>query len=88
MKKLSEHINIYKAVDEILWNDWNPIGINDSAPRNEYYGYIPELFELKINYSDREIIAQKLFEFETKRMGLCGDIDHCRKIADKIIFLK
>ncbi len=52
MKRSPEHINIYKAINEILWNDWNPIGINDSAPRNEYYGFIPELFELKINYSD------------------------------------
>lgn len=87
MKRSPEHINIYKAINEILWNDWNPIGINDSAPRNEYYGFIPELFELKINYSDWDNIIQKLFEFETKRMGLCGDIDHCRKIVYKIISL-
>lgn len=48
---------------------------------------MPELFKLKINYSDRNTIAQKLIEFETNRMGLSGYIDHCRKIVHKIISL-
>jgi hypothetical protein len=85
---LTEHTHIYKAIDEILWNEWDPIGVNNSAPRNEYYGYLPIIFDLKLKNATRESIAQKLFELETKNMGLDGNIDHCRKIADKIISLK
>lgn len=27
---------IYKKIDDILWFDWDPIGISDIAPRDEY----------------------------------------------------
>jgi hypothetical protein len=79
-----EQKDLYKQIDEILWNDWDPIGINDFAPRDEYQGYTPTIFGLKINGDDKETIAQKLYEIETTRMGLTGNIEHCRKIAEKI----
>jgi hypothetical protein len=37
---------LYKKIDDILWFDWDPIGINDIAPRDEYRGYVSEIFEL------------------------------------------
>jgi hypothetical protein len=79
---------LYQTIDEILWNDWDPIGINDAAPRDEYQGYTPTIFSLKNKGADKEVIAQKLFELETKNMGLAGNIEHCRQIADKIVILK
>ncbi len=27
----SKQKELYKKVDEILWNDWDPIGVNDSV---------------------------------------------------------
>ncbi len=40
--KLSDHeLKLYKAIDEILWNDWGTIGINQYDIRDEYYSYIP-----------------------------------------------
>lgn len=36
MSMTSEHKELYKAIDEVLWNDWDPIGVNDIAPRDEY----------------------------------------------------
>jgi hypothetical protein len=42
---------IYKKIDEILWQDWDPIGINDmSDARDEYDGYVSQLFNLKKNW--------------------------------------
>jgi hypothetical protein len=75
---------IYSAIDKILWLEWDPIGINDSAPRNEYYGYIPSIFNLKISGADKEIIASTLFEIETLKIGVVGNMDRCRDVADKI----
>ena len=83
-----EQKKLYKDIDEILWNDWDPIGVNDDAPRDEYQSYTPAIFDLKIKEVDKEAIAQKLYEFETGRMGLGGDIEHCRQIAEKIIDLR
>ncbi|MFN0049073.1 MAG: hypothetical protein ACKVOU_08135 [Cytophagales bacterium] len=79
---------LYQDIDEILWNDWDPIGINDTAPRDEYQSYTPTIFTLKNKGADQEVIAQKLFELETKNMGLDGNIKHCRQVAEKIVMLR
>jgi hypothetical protein len=73
---------IYDKIDEILYFDWNPIGI-DQLPRDEYQSYTPKLFNLKKLGSDRETIAQTLYELEFFIMG-SGDIEMCREIAKKI----
>ena len=78
---------LYQKIDEILWNDWDPIGVNDIAPRDEYQGYTPIIFNLIKRDADKELITQKLFEFETKNMGLFGNIKRCRQSAEKIINL-
>lgn len=79
---------LYQTIDEILWNEWDPIGINGVTPRDKYRDYTPTIFGLKKRGADKEVLAQKLFELETKNMGLAGNIEHCRQIADKIIILK
>lgn len=88
MGMTSEQKELYNAIDEILWNDWDPIGINDNASRDEYQSYTPTIFSLKINGVDTETVAKKLYEIETVTIGVLGSIDHCRQIADKIINLK
>src|SRR5690554_4253656 len=50
---------LYQKVDEILWNDWDPIGVNDIAPRDEYQSYTPTIFNLIKNGADKETVAQK-----------------------------
>ena len=82
--KMSEgELDTYKKIDEILYYDWNPIGI-DELPRDEYYGYIPKIFSLKKSGSNSETIAQALYELEFSRFGLPGDIEKCREIAKRI----
>lgn len=80
--------DLYTEIDEILWNDWDPIGINDIAPRDEYQSYTPTIFKLKINGADKETIAKTLHEIENTTIGVVGNIEHCWQIADKIIKLK
>jgi len=78
---------LYLKVDEILWNDWDAIGVNDIAPRDEYQGYTLSIFNLIKKNAYKETISQQLFEFETQNMGLFGDIERCRQVAEKIINL-
>jgi len=75
-------------IDEILWNDWDPIGIKAIAPRDEYQSYTPTIFKLKNTGADRETIANTLHEIETVTIGVVGNLERCRQIADKIIKLK
>ena len=81
-----EEVKLYKAIDEILYSDWNPIGVDD-LPRNEYQGYDYEIFALKNDGSNIETIAQALHKLEINHMGLTGNIEHCRQVARKIFEL-
>ena len=84
----NEHTELYKQIDEILWHDWDPIGINDEENvRDEYDGYIPQVFSLKIQGADKNKIADYLYEMETINMGINGNKQNCELVAEKIINL-
>ncbi len=83
-----KHKGLYQAIDEILWSDWDPIGVNAIAPRDKYQSYTPTILNLKIKEADKNTIARKLFEIETQTMGMLGDIERCRNVADKIVKLQ
>ena len=75
----------YTLVDEILWDDWDPIGVNDIAPRDEYQSYVPKVFSLLIiSKTDREI-ADRLYKIETETIWVLGNHKHCLEIAKKSI---
>ena len=77
-------LNLYQQIDQILWEDWDPIGINDDAPRDEYQGYTPLILKLVKSKSDSTKIAEKLYEIETELIGLSGNYENCLKVAEKI----
>ena len=72
-------------IDEILWNDWDPIGINDCAPRDEYQSYVPRILNMVMNGSKSKEISIELYHIETEIMGLLGDKKRCAEISNKII---
>lgn len=83
---------LYQAIDEILWRDWDPIGVNDNEDaRNEYQSYTPHIFSLRKQGADIEIIAQYLYQSETISMGITGNkelaLNHCKAVAQKILNL-
>ncbi|MEO9885454.1 MAG: hypothetical protein ABJR05_07605 [Balneola sp.] len=80
-----EQKELYKAVDEILWNDWDPIGVNDIAPRDEYQSYVPEIFSMLIHIKTEKEIADRLYKIETETIGVFGSKEHCLTIAKKLI---
>ena len=79
---------LYKKIDDILWFDWDPIGVNDIAPRDEYQSYVPEIFRLVKSNADRQEIAGRLLKLETENMGMGGTLENCLTIADKILQTK
>lgn len=81
----AEDFLLYKKIDDILWFDWDPIGINDIAPRDEYQCYVPEILGLVKAKADRQEIANRLYKLETDNMGMAGTIEDCLTIADKIL---
>ena len=88
-KKLPPHqLKLYRAIDEILWRDWDPIGVsNISDARDEYQMYLPEVYQLALN-GDRTKIADYLFWAATERMGLTTQRNQHLAVADKILAAK
>jgi len=77
-----------QLIDEILWNEWDPIGVNDIPEvRDEYHSYTWKIVELKMRGADCETIAQYLFEIETGHMGVNGNLEICRRVSQNIISL-
>ena len=52
---------LYKKIDAILWFDWDPIGLQELGPRDEYQSYVPEIFRITKANADRKKIADLLF---------------------------
>jgi hypothetical protein len=89
IKFSDEQSSLYKAIDEILWNDWDPIGVKKFGdwPKDEYQSYVPLIFNLKINNADAKVIAQALYEIENDRIGVKGSYEGSLIVAEKIINL-
>lgn len=78
---------LYQEIDELLWNEWDPIGINDFAPRDEYQSYTPLIFRLKRGGAKEDEIAEKLHEIEKETIGVPGNLEKCKNVARKIVEL-
>ena len=86
MKK--RYKELYKKIDEILWNDWDPIGVNDiKTVMDEYTSYVPYIVNLKMKGANVEKIAKHLLQLESGSMGMSGSIERCGEIAQKIVEL-
>lgn len=85
--KLTESkLTFYKFIDNLLYTDWDPIGISEiNGPTDEYHSYLPIVFNLALQSSDINIIADYLFKVETKRMDTSGNHSKCLEIAEIII---
>ena len=85
----NEETKLYKSIDEILWNDWDPIGVNDYGEnaRDEYYGYLPIVYQLKINGATKTEIANYLDLVMTDKMGMSSNMEHSLNVAEKIVAL-
>jgi hypothetical protein len=85
--KLSpDQLAFYQCVDELLWSDWDPIGINQNPEaRNEYYGYLPEIFKLAMQGASESEISKQLLNFERSSMGLSGNDINCSRVARLVL---
>lgn len=79
---------IYKRIDEILWEEWDPIGVNEyREARDEYSSYLHGVAELKSSNAGSEIIAHHLLSIEIDPIGLSGNLANCRRVAELIVSL-
>ena len=70
-------LELYRRIDEILFYKWDPIGVSDSAEaRDEYQGYLPEVFAMVMDSRQQADIACYLGKVSSQNMGLSPRPDH------------
>ncbi len=75
-------------INNLLYDCWDPIGVNGQAPRDEYESYVPVLIKLAFGEHAFQEVAKRLGEIEVDMMQLPPSGEpHRRKIAAKIIQL-
>ena len=84
-----QEMKLYRQTDEILHYMWDPIGVSGVAQaRDEYHGYLPQIFKRVLNECKKEEIAEYLIEVETKSMGLTANKERALEIAGVLIDAK
>jgi hypothetical protein len=64
---------IKQEISQILWEVWDPIGVNSSPEaRDEYDSYVNPIYVILTNGSTDKEIASYLLEVVTEGMGLLG----------------
>ena len=81
-------IEVQKSIRHILFYDWDPIGVNDLAPDDEYDSYVADIYRLLISGASRTEIAAHLRQIEITWMSSVTDREHRDNIAEKLINLK
>jgi hypothetical protein len=73
---------LYQRVDEILHYIWDPIGVSEMPEaRDEYFSFLPGVFNLLEEKVDAEVIAQHFQNVATDAMGLSRTISQARKVV-------
>jgi len=78
--------SLFNKIEHILYSDWNPTG-DPGVAKNEYESYVPVIMKLKKEGASAETIARTLHLIESEKMGMKGSLEHCRKVAHKIMDL-
>ena len=69
-----------------LWQDWDPIGVNDCPEaQDEYDSYVGSVCSLLTSGADAHRIRQHLAEIETVNMGLSTPCSHLDSVVLKLL---
>jgi len=61
---------ICSAINEILFTFWDPIGMNDVLPNDEYEAYVGEVYRALVNGKSEAGLVKLLTAIENRSIGL------------------
>jgi hypothetical protein len=75
----------HERVSSILLKDWDPIGVHDvPAARDEYDQYVGSIADMLAAGTSASDLSRHLIEIEIGTMGLRGDRDRARRVAESL----
>ena len=60
---------IQNAIREVLNRDWDPIGVRETGPKDEYDSYIGPIYRILASSPSPEKVAEGLRKIEQASMG-------------------
>ena len=86
-RKLTPHEKeLYQRIDEVMHYVWDPIGVSGvPQARDEYDGYLPQVFAMLLESKGREAISAYLTKIEEERMGLTPSKQKAEEVADVLL---
>ena len=80
---------LVSEVDRILWEEWDPIGVNDEpSARDEYSSYVPGVVRLLRDGADAAQIARHLQAIEEVSITVGVYDERRRRVAGKLVDLR
>lgn len=79
-----KNTKLWEQVDRILWEDWDPIGVNDFGLEDEYSSYVPSIINLLNQNADEHKIAKLLLQHANQNMGCSTRIEDHLKVAKQL----
>ena len=87
--KSKKGIEIQNSIGRILFEDWDPIGVNDNPNlADEYDRYIAPVYRILTGSRSEEELMDFLFNTENDAMGCgCKDREMLRPVARRLLTL-
>ena len=77
---------LYQRCDEVLHYVWDPIRVaGEPGARDEYAGYLPQVFRRVLDGQGIDQIADDLVRIETELMGLRPNRDRAENAATTLL---
>ena len=78
---------IYSAINEILHTYWDPIGMNDALPKDEYEGYVGVVYRALADGKSEAGLVSLLTTLENNSLGLRSPWQRKREAARRLAAL-
>lgn len=75
---------IQESIRHILFYDWDPIGVNDLAPDDEYDSYVGGIYRLLASDAAEYQIIEHLQRLAVTQMEVGGDKEKAERVAKKL----
>lgn len=62
--------HVYEEINKILFTYWDPIGMNDVLPKDEYEAYVGAVYGALANGTSEEGLVRLLTSLENEMIGL------------------
>jgi hypothetical protein len=79
------HQEVIAEIDRILWETWDPIGINDElSARDEYSSYVGPILNLLRQRATLNQLERHLKSIDSEEMRVGGDSEKRRATAEML----